>query len=188
MGKGNSPNMSLSEDFECLAHSNWTICTNYIFQILQLFDFYTGEDNFYYHRERKAENGKREFSQPEPGGGFWVPGTFKFDIFQAFAPITFPKFCNLFTFILERPILITPEKGRLKMGKWNSPNLSKAGDFEWLGHSNWTICCLLSWFCSINFQTFAPLLLERPIFITPDVEIVDGDTMTHLQRWAKARY
>ena len=26
------------------------------------------------------------------------------------------------------------------MGKWISPNLSQAEDFECLGHSNWTIC------------------------------------------------
>ena len=69
MGKRNSPNLSQAEDFECLGHSNWTICTNYISQILQLFHSHAG-----------------------------------------------------------RPILITPERGRLKMGKWNNPNLSQAED------------------------------------------------------------
>ena len=40
------------------------------------------------------------------------------------------------------------------MGKWISPNLRQAEDFECLGHSNWTICSPLSLFCSPNFQTF----------------------------------
>ena len=43
----------------------------------------------------------------------------------------------------------------LKMGKWNSPNLSKTEGFECLGHSIWTICSLLSQFCSPNFPTFS---------------------------------
>ena len=30
------------------------------------------------------------------------------------------------------------------MGKWNSSNLSETQGFEYLGHSNWTICSLLS--------------------------------------------
>ena len=47
---------------------------------------------------------------------------------------------QLFHFHAGRPILITPERGGLEMGKWISPNLGQAGDIECLGHSNWTIC------------------------------------------------
>ena len=47
---------------------------------------------------------------------------------------------QLFHFHAARPILITPEKGMMKMGKWISPNLSQAEYFEFLGHSNWSIC------------------------------------------------
>ena len=39
---------------------------------------------------------------------------------------------------------LSTERGRLKMGKWNSPNLSETQGFECLGNSNWTICSLLS--------------------------------------------
>ena len=102
MGKWNSPNLSEIQWFECLGHSNWTIC-----RLLSQFCFL----NF-----------------------------FNFDIF-----------------ILGIPILITPERGRLKMGKWNSPNLSVTQGFECLGHSNWTICSLLSQFCSLNFPTSTSL-------------------------------
>ena len=59
--------------------------------------------------------------------GVWVPGAFKLDHLQPVKPILFSKFSNFFTFMLERPILITPERGRLNMGKWISHNLSEKG-------------------------------------------------------------
>ena len=37
----------------------------YVRNNLQFLHLYTGEPNSYYPRERKAENGKIEFSQPE---------------------------------------------------------------------------------------------------------------------------
>ena len=69
-----------------------------------------------------------------------MPGAFKLDHLQPVKPILSPKFSNFYIFILGSSILITPERGRLKMGKWNSPNLSETTGFESLGHSNWTIC------------------------------------------------
>ena len=72
--------------------------------------------------------------------GVSVPGAFKLDHLQPVKPILFPKFFQLFHFHAGRPILITPGRGGLEMGKWISPNLSQAEDFECLGHSNWTIC------------------------------------------------
>ena len=45
-------------------------------------------------------NGKREFSQPECESGISVPGTFKLDHLQPFAPIKFWKFSNFCPFIL----------------------------------------------------------------------------------------
>ena len=105
-----------------------------------------------------------EFSQPEWDTGFSVPGVFKLDHLQPVEPMLFPKFSNFCALILERPILITlsqPDKGhslkRMKMGKWNSPNLSETQVCQCLAYSNWTICSLLSPCCSLNFPTFAPL-------------------------------
>ena len=67
-----------------------------------------------------------------------------------------PKTVQLFDLHTGEPILITPERGRLKIGKRNSPNLSltKGSQCLGLGHSNWTICSQLSQFCSPNFATF----------------------------------
>ena len=46
------------------------------------------------------------------------------------------------------------------MRKWYSPEMDDTHGFECLGHSNWTICCLLSQFCSHNFPTFPPSYWE----------------------------
>ena len=51
--------------------------------------------------------------------------------------------------------LDTPERGKLKMGKLISPNLSMAQGFGRLGHSNWTIFNYLSQFYFPNFTTFS---------------------------------
>ena len=102
--KGKTPRLDDTQVFQCLGHSNWTIC--------------------------------RRLSQ----------------------------FCssNFQTFSLSYwgPILITPERGRLKMGKWKYPNLSETKVFQCLGHSNWTICRRLSHFCSTNLPIFQLLSWE----------------------------
>ena len=46
------------------------------------------------------------------------------------------------------------------MGKWISPNLSQAEDFECLGHSNWTICSHLHQLYFSKFTTFSLSYLE----------------------------
>ena len=107
--------------------------------------------------ERKADNGKMEFSQSksETQGFKWL-GHSNWTICSVLS-----QFCSLnfatSTSLLGSPILITQERGRLKMGKLNSPNLSETQGLEWLGQSNWTICSLLSQFCSLNFETFTSL-------------------------------
>ena len=42
------------------------------------------------------------------------------------------------------------------MGKWISPNLSQAEDFECLGHSNWTLCSHLLGF-SLGYLIGVPV-------------------------------
>ena len=45
MGKWNSPNLGEIQVFQCLGHSNWTICSrlaNFVDQIFHLFHFYLG--------------------------------------------------------------------------------------------------------------------------------------------------
>ena len=44
-----------------------------------------------------------------------MPGAFKLHHLHPVKPIVFPKFSNFFTFILEGPIIIAPErKGRIR--------------------------------------------------------------------------
>ena len=106
MGKWNSPNLRVRVGFQCLGHSNWTICS-----LLSQFYF-----------------------------------------------LNFP----IFVLSYWRPILITPESERLKTGKWNSPNLSVRVGFHCLWHPNWTICSLLSHFCSENVRRSNSLLPQMP--------------------------
>ena len=111
-------------EFQCMGHSNWTICSllsQFCFCKFSNFCTFILEANSYYPREGQAENGKMEFSQPGYESGISVPGAFKLDHLLIFKPILFPKFSNFFTFILGRPILITPERGRLKMGVRDAP-------------------------------------------------------------------
>ena len=44
--------------------------------------------------------------------------------------------------------------------KGNSPEMDETQGFQNLGHSNWTICSLLSQFCFPNFTTFSLLYWE----------------------------
>ena len=64
-GKWHSHNLGETQDYECLGHSNRTICSPLsLFCSLIFFTFqllYWGA-NSYYPRERRAENGKMEFS------------------------------------------------------------------------------------------------------------------------------
>ena len=69
-------------------------------------------------------------------------------IFPAF---TQPPIINHF-FLPQR------EEG-MKMGKRNSPKVNEIQGFLTLGHSNWTICRLLSWFCSNFSPPFYPASL-----------------------------
>ena len=90
MGKWDSPNLSETQGFECLGHSNCTICS-LLSQFCSLIfppstSLYWGAHS-YYPRERKADNWKMEFCQPEWERGVWVPGAFKLGHFQPVTPI-----------------------------------------------------------------------------------------------------
>ena len=86
-----------------------------------------------YVDDRRA---RKVYLKRECDTGVSVPGAFKLDHLQSVKPILFPKFSNFYIFIVGSPILITPERGRLKMGNWNSPNLSESQGFQCPGHSD----------------------------------------------------
>ena len=77
-----TPEMDETEGFQCLGHSNWTICSllsQFCFPNFPNFSLLSWETNSYYPRERKAENRKREFTRNGWETGVWVPGAFKLD-------------------------------------------------------------------------------------------------------------
>ena len=82
-----------------------------LFHKFSLFFTFMLGANSYYPRESNAENGKIECDR-----GVSVPGAYILDHLQPVDPILFHKFSNFFTFMLGA-ILITPERGRQKIGK-----------------------------------------------------------------------
>ena len=79
--------------------------------------------------------------------GVSVPLAFKLDHFQPVKPILFWNFSTSWLSYWGVPISYYPRK-------WNSPSLDETQGFKCLGRSNWTICSLLSQFCSEIFPTF----------------------------------
>ena len=69
-----------------------------------------------------------------------MPGVFKLGHLQQVEPLLFSNVSNFFTFILGRPILITPESQYGERGILPTPKLNETMGFECLGHPNWTIC------------------------------------------------
>ena len=77
--------------FQCLGHSNWTICSllsPFCSENFPTFHSYAPEPISFIPQE----NEKMEFSQPKWGTGVWVPGAFKLDHLQPVEPIFFWKF------------------------------------------------------------------------------------------------
>ena len=109
-----------------------------------------------------------EFSQPECESGISVPGALKLDHLQPVEPILFGNF-PIISFSYLGPILITPESGGLKMGIWNSPNLSVRVGSLCPRHSNWTICSLLSQFFG-NFSNYFTFILGGQFLLHQRVE------------------
>ena len=55
---------------------------------------------------------------------------------QPIKPLLLRNFFNFFTFILGRPILITPEGQLSEMGILQTSKQNETGGFQCLGHSN----------------------------------------------------
>ena len=84
----------------------------------------------------------------------------KLDHLQPVELILSQYISTFLTFILGGPIPYYPrerKRGKSRGWKWGKGIHSKLNEtqgFLYLGHSNLTICSLLSWFCSINFPPF----------------------------------
>ena len=97
----------------------------FVLKCFKLFHLHTGEANSYYPREPICRKGNSPNSKTGWDSGFWVPGASILDHLQPFAPFTFWKFSIFFTFILGRPILITPE------GQYGGKGHSANSKTEW---------------------------------------------------------
>ena len=96
-------------------------------------------------------------------------------------------FFNTFLpFILEGPIPYYPRERRKgcssvrQWGKGNHPKVNETQEFLYLGHSNWTICSLLSWFCTKKFPHFSYWKVQIPI--TPEKGRSSG------RKWEKGNH
>ena len=86
MGKGNPPSIDETEGFQCLGHSNWTICSPlslFCSENFQLFHLYIERPILIYPWQRRAENGKREYYKHWWNRGISLPGAFKIGPFAA---------------------------------------------------------------------------------------------------------
>ena len=82
----------------------------------------------------------------------------------------FPPFNRAFH---NNPIIYTAERGikegtGQKMGKGTSSKVNETRGSLILGHSNWTICSLLSWFGSKTFHPFSLASHNNPILYTAE--------------------
>ena len=101
--------MDETESFQCLGHSNWTICSpssRSCFLNFPVFHFYYWEANSYYPRGLIMGKGNSSNSRYGCHRQFSVPGAFKLDHLQPIKPILFPKFYNFFTFIVGGQFLL----------------------------------------------------------------------------------
>ena len=94
-----------------------------------------------------------------------MPGAFKLDHWQPVKLIWSQNISNFLPFILVSPILITPERGRLKMGKKEIiRQLMRHRGFSAWGIQTGPFAAILAQTIS-NFLLF---ILESPILITPE--------------------
>ena len=172
--------------FQCLGHSNWTICSPlspFCAKRFSTFSLSYWEANSYYPRGLIMGKGNSPNFKTGWDRGVWVPGAFKLDHLQPFAPLTFSNYSIFFTFILGRPILITPEGQLSEMGILPTSKQNETGGFQCLGHSNWIICNPLSTFCSETFLTFPPSYWEANSYYPRGPIMGKGDSSNSRIGW-----
>ena len=106
--------MELTQGFQCLGHSKWTICSllsKFCPENFPTLNFYTGECQFLITPE--AENEKKGIhpnKDETQGSHFSVPGTYKLDKLQTVKQILFGNFSNFCFSYWGRPFPIFPGK------------------------------------------------------------------------------
>ena len=123
----------------------------------KFYNFFTfiPEANSYYPRGLIMRKGNSSNSRNGLEREVSVPGAFKLDHLQPVKPILFSKFYNFFTFILGANSYY-PREGMAENGKME---ISQPECEIGISVSNWTICSLLSQFCSPIFPIFSTFIL-----------------------------
>ena len=114
-------NMDETEGFQCLGHSNWTICrplSPFCSEIFSTFSLSYWGAHSYYPRGPIMGKGNSPSSQYGWDWGVSLPGAFKLDHLQAFKPILFWNFSNFLTFILGSPFLL-PQRANNEKGEFS---------------------------------------------------------------------
>ena len=158
MEKGNSSNLKKddTEGFQCLEHSNWTICTpldQFCETNFNFFTFILGGQFLLPQRANNREKGINPTLKLDETGGLLCLGHSNWTICSLISHFC-PKMFENFPLSYWGPILITPDGQLSEKGILPAPKLDETEGFHCLGHSNWTICSLLSPFFSENFSTF----------------------------------
>ena len=119
-----------TEDFQCLGHSNWTICTSlnpFCSENFPSFSLSYWEAISYYPRGPIRRKGNSPNSRI--GWDRWIlmPGACKLDHLQLIEPILFWKFSIFFTFILGSHFLL-PQRANY-WGIHPTPELDETNRF-----------------------------------------------------------
>ena len=134
-------------------------------KITTFLPFILGAPNSYYPRERKEGRsrgwkwGKGNLPKVNETQRFLWPWGIQTGPFSACEADFVANFSTFLPLILGGPISYFPrerKEGRSRGWKWvkgNHPKVNESQGFQYLLHSNWTICCLLSQICSLNFPT-----------------------------------
>ena len=148
--------MDETEGFQCLIHSNWTICSLLSPFCSQIFPSispsYWGAILFT-PEGQLSEKGILPTPKLDETDRSQCLGHSNWTICSPFSSVcseTFPSFS-----LSWRLILITSEGQLSEKGILPTPKLDETEGFQCLGHSNWTICIPLNPFCSRNFPTFS---------------------------------
>ena len=146
-----------SKGFLTTGHSNWTICSLLNRLCSENFPpFFPATHNKPFlitpergRKDQEQKMGKGNYPMVNETQGFVTLGYSNWTICSLLSWFCAKSFPPFYPAPHNKPFLITPERARNEQSgaeKGNSPKVNETQGFPSLGHSNWTICSLLSWF------------------------------------------
>ena len=162
--------MDETEGFQCLGHSNWTICiplNPICSETFSSFSLSYWEVNSSYPRGPIMGKGNSSNFKTEWDRGISVPGAFKLDHLHPFKPLLFRKFSIFFTFILGGPFLL-PQRTNNGKREFSQPQ-------KWMRQKVFSAWGIQTEPFTSHSTPFVPEILHlfhfhtgRPILITPE--------------------